>query len=102
MRTGIGCLCLATACLPFCHAAFVQTPESMLWDVWSDGLDLPILLLAYLATALGVVGIVAGVRGAMLLDAFLRKQPWVTAQITRRCTGPRNARPVTLSLYENN
>ncbi len=75
MRTGIASLSLATACLLFCHAAFVQTPGSMLYEVWSDGWDLPILLLAYLAAALGVVGIVAGVRGAMLLDAFLRRQP---------------------------
>ena len=75
MRTGIGSLCLATACLIFCHAALVSPEESMLWGIWCDGWNLPILLLAYLVGALGVVGIVAGVRGAMLLDAFLRRQP---------------------------
>lgn len=75
MRTGIGSLCLATACLLFSHAALVQTPGSMLYEVWWDAWDIPIYLLAYLAAALGVVGIVAGVRGAMLLDAFLRRQP---------------------------
>ena len=74
MRTGIGSLCLATACLLFSHAVFVQTPESILWGVWSDGLNLGFGLLPYLAATLGIVGIVAGVRGAMLLDAFLRKQ----------------------------
>ena len=75
MKTGIGSLCLAAACLLFSHALFVQTPESMLYEVWWDALGLPIYLLSYLAAVLGVVGIVAGVRGATLLDAFLRKEP---------------------------
>ena len=75
MRTGIGSLCLATVCLLFSHAAFVQTPESMLYEFWWDALNIPIGLLAYLAAALGIVGIVAGVRGAMLLDVFLKRQP---------------------------
>ena len=75
MKTGIGSLCLAAACLLFSHAVFVQTPESMLYEVWWDALDLPIGLLPYLAAALVVISIVAGVRGAMLLDAFLKRQP---------------------------
>ena len=74
MKTGIGSLCLAAACLLFSHTVFVQTPESVLWGVWSDGLDLGFGLLPYLAAVLGVVGIVAGVRGAKLIDAFLRRQ----------------------------
>jgi hypothetical protein len=75
MKTGIGSLCLAAACLLVSHSASVQTPGSMLYEVWSDAWDIPIYLLAYLAAALGIVGIVAGVRGAILLDAFLRRQP---------------------------
>jgi hypothetical protein len=75
MKTGIGSLCLAAACLHFSHTMFVQTPESVLWGVWSDGLNLPMYAIHLPAAALGVVGIVAGVRGAMLLDAFLRRQP---------------------------
>ena len=74
MKTGIGSLCLAAACLLFSHTVFVQTPESVLWGVWSDGLDLGFGLLPYLAAVLGVVGIVACVRGAKLIDAFLRRQ----------------------------
>ena len=74
MKTGIGSLCLAAACLLFSHTMFVLTPESVLYEVWWDALDIPIGLLPYFAAALGVVGIVAGVRGAMFLDAFLRRQ----------------------------
>ena len=74
MKTGIVSLCIAAVCLLFSHAVFVQTPESMLYQIWWDALNLPIGLLPYLAAVLGIAGIVTGVRGAILLDAFLRRQ----------------------------